>query len=84
MWGPQQNWWVPCGPVQAWFFVGVCGCVGVCVCVCARRTDMMTAMSCERLIIRFFIQGEVVGLFPEPRLMATKPCNPPYTLNKLC
>ena len=22
MWGPQQTWWVPCGPLQAWFFVG--------------------------------------------------------------
>ena len=22
VWGPQQTWWVRCGPVQAWFFVG--------------------------------------------------------------
>ena len=22
VWGPQQTWWMPCRPLQAWFFVG--------------------------------------------------------------
>jgi hypothetical protein len=23
VWGPQQTWWMPCRPLQAWFFVGL-------------------------------------------------------------
>ena len=66
VWGPQQTWWMPCRPLQAWFFVGLeqlrrKDTLPVCVYVCVKKVQ-----ECVRIHRVWVAQGQWCPAAPSP------------------